>query len=363
MGAHVISMNELRARMEASIGDPSAATKETVDAAIRAHVAYLFENYSELDPEAKAYADTALKEMTEQAAAKVGAMPNSPEKRMLVRLLARLNGRHFNVRGILAGLDREGPELEPYMKAAEYAAMEILREAADVMFDATTGGPRGEQKFTIAALMGWVIEDLVVALKLARHGLSNQAIAILRTTDEKLDLVDLFTKEPQHLDVWLHASHKERWNKLGPKHVRKLLGRGVSNSAYDYFCAAGGHPTLLGIKNRSVLRRPEGAEEPEFMLWVGGERLPWALHPLYLGIIGHSALALASAISWSQLYAKNEENAARLERAERLFDEWREQYGIPMLREMSGKPNMLADEMGEIRRKLRKAKGESPDAT
>jgi hypothetical protein len=84
------------------------------------------------------------------------------------------------------------------------------------------------------------------ALRLARLGLYNESISMLRSVAELANIIQLFTIRPDYLNDWHCTPATERWKSYGPAKVRqKIEAIGnrpvVEKNIYAALCDAGVH--------------------------------------------------------------------------------------------------------------------------
>lgn len=339
----MISKSELDDRLEQKLAAAEPLTSEIVSDMLRDHIAFGLEHFDELDDEAKKSIDDAFKSVLKSAERATRALEDGPVKRERLRAIARAQGDHFSVTNVFRSLSESPADLDAYLTATETSVLAILQDAGDVMHDARVQSPRGREVFLVAALLAGAVDDSLCALLLMRRGLATQVATLLRAAQEKAELVELFLEKPEHVDVWMDEAR--RWKELKPGRVRALLGRS-DDIRYKYLSEAGAHPTFMSIKQRAALHLPnsEGEGIPHLRIWVGGQRLPWALIPLCVGAIGQAALTLALSIKWMEQKQGVPENRERLERADRLFLEFKRDHAVPKLREIG----MLETDLDEL---------------
>jgi hypothetical protein len=126
------------------------------------------------------------------------------------------------------------------------------------------------------------------ALRLARLGLYNESLALLRSVAELANLIELFTVRLTYLDEWHTTPAKERWRVFGPAEVRRKIGSTgnrpvVDKDGYGALCDAGVHIS------------PESAElshQFEGTVYAGGEFSPMA----FLLILNELAIMLSACL-------------------------------------------------------------------
>jgi hypothetical protein len=129
------------------------------------------------------------------------------------------------------------------------------------------------------------------ALRLARLGLYNESISMLRSVAELANLIELFAVDRDHLNEWYMTAPKDRWKLFRPVEVRrKIEATGnrpvVDKDSYVALCDTGVHVS------------PESARlshQPDGKLVGGGEFSRLAL----LLVLNELAIMLSACLTLS----------------------------------------------------------------
>jgi hypothetical protein len=129
------------------------------------------------------------------------------------------------------------------------------------------------------------------ALRLARLGLYNESISLLRSVSELANLIELFTIRDGQLNAWHSTPAAERWKSFGPAKVRqKIEATGnrsvVDKDIYAALCDAGVHVS------------PESAKfshQVDGKVSAGGEFSPFA----FLLVLNELAIMLSACLRLS----------------------------------------------------------------
>lgn len=86
----------------------------------------------------------------------------------------------------------------------------------------------------------------LASIRLAKLGLYDESLAMLRSLAELANLLELFTVSAETLPEWLELSPKERWKKFGVKSVEERIRKTgnlpiVDRDTYRKLCALGVH--------------------------------------------------------------------------------------------------------------------------
>jgi len=240
--------------------------------AIMEHLAFSLSNYDHLSPEAKertnALTSSILLSLEEQAA----SMPDTVEIRQWRRSIRNAKGERLTAGHFIQSLEGPVAKLPAlYQKSAalfEKHLQVILDFLQDIM-EHTLSGPA---EFCKVGLIGVCVDELLAAQHLARHSYAGQVMSHLRTVQEALDLIELFNKDPQAVDLWTSdQSWQEVWTKLKPGKVRGALDKDpVFGKIYGLFSNVGSHPSFEMVRNRSRNEGKSNQGNPKIVLMLGG---------------------------------------------------------------------------------------------
>ncbi|MEQ1546254.1 hypothetical protein [Methyloglobulus sp.] len=114
------------------------------------------------------------------------------------------------------------------------------------------------------------------ALRLARTGRYDEALALIRSIGELVNLLALFALEPQKREEWQQLDDRERRQKFTPLKVRiaieaKKIDPPIKSDEYSYLCEQAVHPTpsaLPGGYNTKQIPVLGGHLQPEGVIVV-----------------------------------------------------------------------------------------------
>jgi hypothetical protein len=265
----MIDKSELQAKLLELIS--SANGPETVSEKFAEFMAYSVENYDGLDAEARALVDRALGELRKQAKGVIEQMPDGSQRRRFERVLGAVEGKHFRAENFLGGLESPTELTLEIIPAARSAFIEILQHVLDFLFDATSRIHQGFDIFSIAGLLYWAVDELLVGMHLAQRAFASQCYTHIRTVDEILDKIQLFHDQPKWTELWVKGSDEEVWKKLRPAEVRKKLGKPKHDPMYSFLSSLGPHGSFRGLQARTAMRaEPKEDGARVLMVWVGG---------------------------------------------------------------------------------------------
>lgn len=265
----MIGKDELQAKLFELIS--SANTPEAMPEKFAEFMAYSVENYDGLDAEARALVDRALGELRKQAKDVIEQMPDGSQRREFERVLGAVECKHFRAETFLGGLESPTELNLEIIPAARSAFIEILQHVLDFLFDATSRIHQGFDIFSIAGLLYWAVDELLVGMHLAQRAFASQCYTHIRTVDEILDKVQLFHDQPKWTELWVKGSDEEVWEKLRPAKVRTKLGKPKYDPMYSFLSSLGPHGSFRGLQARTAMRvEPKGDGARVLMVWVGG---------------------------------------------------------------------------------------------
>jgi hypothetical protein len=129
------------------------------------------------------------------------------------------------------------------------------------------------------------------ALRLARLGLYNESISMLRSVAELANLIELFTINRDHFNDWHGTPAAERWKSYGPAKVREKIESTGNRPVID-------KDTYAALYNVGVHVSPESAKlshQFDGKVSAGGEFSPMA----FLLVLNELALMLSACLKLS----------------------------------------------------------------
>ncbi len=156
----------------------------------------LVRNYEHLSDHGKKACDHMLQQFLAHLEPAIAAMPDTAQTRELRRNLKGIRGQRLNAKSEMRRL-----ELRPRKPGRLYSStrrlfQKHLQHIMDLWQDVSGQTLSGELQFALFYLIGFCIEEMLVAAHLAYRSYCGQAFAHIRAVHEALDLVDLFLKDP-----------------------------------------------------------------------------------------------------------------------------------------------------------------------
>jgi hypothetical protein len=139
-------------------------------------------------------------------------------------------------------------------------SMRLCTTAVDTFAAASDVEIEDEEGVALIRLGLRCLNSIGAADDLMLNGYYQQCAVLIRDLIECSFLLDLFSREPQHLVPWIAMGDRAGLDGYGPKHVRKLLKKldGVDHTArdevYQFYSREGTHPTAVGV----VFTSPDG---------------------------------------------------------------------------------------------------------
>ncbi len=234
---------------------------------------FLLSNYDFLNDEGREMCDKLSKDLIYEFQRTLEAAPDSKEVRQMKRHLKGASGKRLRSDAYIKSL-QELPEDPPkFYLAARELFEKHMQHVMDLWSDITQGNMlSGARQFCDAGLAGLCIEELLVASHLFQHSFGSQGFAHIRAAREALDLMDLFKKHPDRVEIFIGDDEKKKWNKLRPSQVRKTLQKDeASEKFYEHFSEIGSHPTFRALQERvKRMVKDEAGGRPTFLFTVGG---------------------------------------------------------------------------------------------
>jgi len=236
---------------------------------IQAFTTEAFTHLEDATVEGKAYFDSWLSEFYEFLSAKLKEAPDGADIRKMKRLAALGRKKHFEAKKFIEYFPVLLVKEEALLDEAVNILSATLQCLLDILHDSTQESQSGPANISILGLSYWLFDELTVAQYLARKNYSTLAYTHLRTVMEILDKIELFTKHPEHAEVWASGDEREIWKRLSPPRVREKLGRDSLDPVYKYFSEEGSHATFTAMRPR--LRKKPGGE---IAIMMGGMKDP-----------------------------------------------------------------------------------------
>lgn len=226
-------------------------------------------NESSMDDGAKAYYDKLLDGVATMYEQGLAGIPDSPDKRKMLRLVALTKRKHHIAGNFLKGLGKPLPVPFSVAEVGKPIFLDTLQSVLDLLFDATREAQHGAGQFAALSMLYWTVDELTVAFYLSERKYTTQAYSHLRTVHDLLDRAELFAQEPQLTDVWGGSDKRKILKELAPGAVRAKLGKPKFDPIYDFFTERGMHGTFGAVRQRAV-QREKSLGNRSVAMWLGG---------------------------------------------------------------------------------------------
>lgn len=206
-------------------------------------------------------------------------------------------------------LGKRAPELYPQLGTA----LSLLSQIASCQW-----GCRGDDHLE-ENLIRRLVNYSFAALRLARLGLYNESLGMLRSVAEIANLIELFVVDKPSLAKWRSLPPNSRWQYFRPAKVRERIADTknrpvVDEQTYGKFCDIGIH---ISPESAKLSHQFEGT------VFVGGEFSATAL----LLVLNELAIMLSAALKLAGYLVESKEDNVRLltqvgERLEATATDW-----------------------------------------
>lgn len=226
-------------------------------------------NEASMDAEANARFDSLLKVIPDLFEIGLRNVPDSPDKRRMIRVIAGTRGKHHRSRALLERLGMPYPVPRPIVEAARSIFLEAHQSILDLLWDATQQSQNGAAQFATLGLLYWTVDELTAAFYLAERRYTTQAYNHLRTVHDLLDKAQLFFHHPQWAEVWGSDDKQKIIRELSPGAIRKKLGKPKFDPVYGFFTELGTHGTFEALRKR-VTQTGEKDGRTQIAMRIGG---------------------------------------------------------------------------------------------
>ncbi len=186
------------------------------------------------------------------------------------RLLARIEGQHWDAHGLIGGLEAAPSRKHPIVEATRPLFEKHLQIYLDLLWDAAQHTHSGAPLIQMQ-LFALIADELLAAFHLAQRGYASQTLSHARTVLEALDLIELFRLSPEAVYEWAGLDPKSAWAQFRPVAVRKKLREEPRDPIYSFLSEYGPHVTWRMIKNRTAIKKGKDAGSKDTIaLWAGG---------------------------------------------------------------------------------------------
>ena len=141
-----------KAQLQEKLVELAKKAQETGDLreSMSAYLAFIKDNYNDLDSEAKIIGDKAFEILGTLAKETLEKMPDSIEKRKMTRMHASAYGDHWDIESIAETLEKPTHLDKPILKATEEFFLEHTQMIADLMHDVLSNNLKGPDAAILA---------------------------------------------------------------------------------------------------------------------------------------------------------------------------------------------------------------------
>ena len=261
-------------KIEASKKLKELTENKSIKDPIGAFLEFMKNNYNELDGDAKEWIDNAIEGMLGHAGDKIDDMTDSLEKRALSRELGKSKGEHFDSQSLINILENRTQEKTEILNSTRIIFKKRLQNYLDFLYDASKKTNEGPKNVAIIGLFYLCVDELLVAFHLSQLSFINQAYTHIRSIWEHLDKIELFSTQPEFLELWFSEDPKEIKKVLKaflPASVRESLGKERYDPVYSFFSELGPHGTFKSIQSRSAIKKSDSdLDKKTIKFWIGG---------------------------------------------------------------------------------------------
>lgn len=218
--------------------------------------------------------DIYIKQLEEYA----NGIKDGKDKRKIIRQIATTKGEHFSFANITQTLYQKPSESLEMNKLTEDIFLKIGQLILDYLYDVPKNSIKKDD-YTILVMYHLAVDELLSSFHLAQHSFSSQSIHHSRTVLEIIDLAELFQKGPKWIDFWSdeNIEQKEKWGKLSPAKVRRMLGRVGKDQIYSQMSEMGTHITSYFMKTKAKERiEIKKGLRKKVTIKIGGSSEDWA---------------------------------------------------------------------------------------
>jgi hypothetical protein len=334
---------ELKTRLAAilareSSGDPAEPSN------IQVALQFCVQNYDSMDEEARQYVEGIFERFVRTFSKQADALPNGPAKRRAIKAVEVFEQKRFSAAQLLLRLEEPPQSQSAVSRDARAVILHFAQSVLDLLHNVAKHAFEGPSRFAVLGLSYWAVEELLVALHLAQHAMTNQAYAHVRTIYEMLNKIELFNREPQWVDLWASGNEKKIWEELRPAAVRLKLEQPKFDPVYSFLSKMGGHSEFEGLQLRvGKMVGPETGKTARIKLWIGGNRFPHDVAWANISCVFAAVSVLASTMAIFAEFLPAEEHVEVRKEAGRIANEFFESHFAEWLKERGLPPDKAAE--------------------
>jgi hypothetical protein len=170
----MISKKEITEKLRELLSKKSISDEEQLNNALQQFLIYLFENYDQLDDEAKDLCDKTTNSLLENAKTNIYKLPESVEKRKLIRILAKAKNMHYSSELLVQVLEDKNEDMLPLLKDTRDFFIKWLQIILDFLFDEANKKQSGLASYAKLSIFYLCVDELLAAFHLAQHHFINQ---------------------------------------------------------------------------------------------------------------------------------------------------------------------------------------------
>lgn len=273
---------------------------------------WLIDNYEDMEVDAKNKADHIFDGMSDLIGSKIDKMPESVQKRRYNREYKKGSGGHWNAENLFRILESEPNAISDITLESEKIAINTIQCVIDFLLDISERLHSGYVNVNCLSMFYGCVDELFTSLHLARHHFYVQAYAHLRTVLENIDLVELFSSEPEWATLWEEGSFKERWKELNPAATREKIGKGRFDSIYSFLSENGTHATFRTVQARTAIKKTD-TPRTTLKIWFAGTPMIHHMARYYLLSLNITNRLLIKIVKFGEDYLNDEETTEILD--------------------------------------------------
>lgn len=214
-------------------------------------------DYANFDPEIQKMYDAHFAVIKELLIHNIEKMEDGILKRKAKRNIRKLNNESYYFEQLISTLTVT-KEKDQVLKDADVLIKNQMQVIIDLVSDVAFEEEQSKYfDFLKITLYYYIIEELIVAKHLADQNYTSQAYTHIRSVYETIDLIDLFIKFPEYMELWVNNSDDELIQKgkrktFMPNKVREKIGTHdtIYEKIYWLLCEIGTHTTYKNINSK-----------------------------------------------------------------------------------------------------------------
>ncbi len=295
-----------------------------------------------LDPVAEKMTDEMFDKMFREAEENALKMTDSPAKRKAVRLARRGLQGYPTSRNLIAALESTPKSSEPITADWTNLVLRFHQVILEFLFDVLHVRAQGDYAIVAIVLFNNCVDEMTTALHLAKRHFYTQANAHLRTILETLDRIELFSENPESVNIWATGDWQKIQEELSPSKVRQKLNRPKYDPLYGFLCKHGTHPTFEMFRNRVGLL--VDTARPTAHVFISGTPFE---HVMYFHYLLHLVIISMTVTSITKRFSNllnHDEIIEEINSLMKDFGDFHKNHFVPW----ATKNSLDSDEMSEL---------------